>query len=631
MRKLALPSFNLFAILHDCGMAAASFLMALYLRLSMRMFSIPQDYLIACTAGFATILLVVMLYNRSYRRVWRYTSLNDLLTLARAATVAMILFYGGLFLITRLDMIPRSVPFIHWMTLMLCLCGARTLTRIVSDRTVRHRLLGRSLRRVPVLLVGVNAQAEMFIRESERSVDFPYTPVGIVDDKTRERGREIHGVPIYGRLDELGYILKKLERKGRAPQRLLLTEPSLEREAFEALLEVADASNLTIARLPSLSELKAGEQVQELHPVAVEDILGRPPAVLDREAMAKFVQGNRVLVTGAGGSIGAELVRQVAAQKPSEILLYELSEFALYEIDRELARTCPQVTRHAVIGDVRDAAQLERVFAEFAPEIVFHAAALKHVPLSEANAEQAVLTNILGTKQVADACLKHKVRAMVHISTDKAVNPSSVMGATKRISEMYCQLLAQQWSDTRFITVRFGNVLNSAGSVVPLFQEQIKAGGPVTVTHRDMLRYFMTIGEAVQLILQSAVMGIEEPEHAPIFVLDMGEPVRIEELACQMIRLAGFTPYKDIKIAYTGLRPGEKLVEELFHDEESLLPTRHKSIRLARARGFEAEALSPALELLFEAAYHGKGKQLPMLLKQVVAEYQWEPLKSGTV
>lgn len=618
--RLRLPH-NVVAVVHDCLMAALSFVIALQLRLGERMLDYARDYVWEGAVIFALLVLLVLLHYRTYRRVWRYTSLNDLLALARAGTLALVIFYFGMFFATRLEMLPRSVPFIHWMCLMLLLTGTRVLVRITHDRSLFSRLVGAN-RRVPVLLVGATAQAEMFIRESERSVDFPYQAVGLTDENPRSQGREIHHVRIYGAIAEISYILEKLARKNRAPQRILLTDPALEREQFEALLKVAEQYNLSIARLPSLTELKAGERVYETHPVAVEDILGRAQVSLDRDAMKQLIAGKRVLVTGAGGSIGSELVRQIAASGPSQLLLYELSEFQLYEIDRELSYLAPQLPRQSVIGDVRDADQLHRVFSSFHPELVFHAAAVKHVPLSEANPEQAILTNILGSKQVADACVAHHVTAMVQISTDKAVNPTNVMGASKRAAEIYGQMLAMDGAKTRFITVRFGNVLNSNGSVVPLFQKQIAAGGPVTVTHRDMTRYFMTTSEAVQLVLQAAVLGIEGEEKAPIFVLDMGAPVRIEELACQMIRLAGLRPYQDIDIIFTGLRPGEKMFEELFHDAENLRETDHASIRLACARPGERVAVLEALAKIIAAAREGQDASLRPLLKAIVSDYQ---------
>ena len=615
-------SQNLLAVLHDAVMASASFGLALFLRLGDRTVPYTQDYFVQGCAIFTIILLTTLLYFRAYRHIWRYTALADLVTLAKAGSIALLLFYIGLFALTRLEHMPRSVPFIHWMTLMLCLMAGRVLWRAFNDHTLTGLRLKRAGNRVPVLLIGATSQAEMFIRESERRVDFPYRAVGIVDDMSRQQGREIHGVRVHGNITDIAAVLRKLARKGSAPQRLIVTEQNLGVAEFKVLLAIADKHHLTLSRLPSLGELKAGDGLHDIRPVAVEDILGRPQNVLDRPSMRAFVQGKRVLITGAGGSIGSELVRQVAAFEPSELLLFDISEYQLYLIDQELEENTPNLTRQAIIGDVRDTDHLGHTFSNFKPEIVFHAAAIKHVPLSEINPEQAVLTNILGTKHVADACVAHKVGVMVQVSTDKAVNPLSVMGCTKRAAEIYTQMLAQDGTATRFITVRFGNVLNSAGSVVPLFQKQIARGGPVTVTHKDMVRYFMSIAEAVQLVLQAAVLGTDGEDRAPIFVLDMGEPVRIEELACQMIRLAGFKPYEDIPITFTGLRPGEKLFEELFHDAENFMETSHAAIRLARARSLDRLQLLAAIAETIKAARAGDQRALRGLLQRIVPEYE---------
>lgn len=614
-----LPPLNLLAILHDASVGALSFGLALYLRLADRTLTHTAAYLEPGTLIFTALLLAFLLRARAYRHLWRYTALTDLITIARAATLALLIFYLILFLSMRLENVPRSVPFIHWMTLMLVLMSGRVLLRLMHDRALVARLLGRPENRVNVLLIGATPQAEIFIRESVRNVDFPYRVVGLVDDDTRQHGREIQHVRIYGAVHELAYILRKLERKGRRAQRLIVALPAIDRLRFETLMEAANAHNLTLARLPSLTELKAGDRAHDIRPVAVEDILGREEAQLDRPAMRTLITGKRVLVTGAGGSIGQELVRQIIGLEPAEILLYEQSEYQLYLIDQLAAELAPALRRQAVIGDVRDAGQLERSFNQFKPEIVFHAAAIKHVPLAEANPDQAVLTNMLGSKQVADCCITHGVTTMVQISTDKAVNPSSVMGATKRAAEIYCQMLGQQNSTTRFVTVRFGNVLNSTGSVVPLFQRQIARGGPVTVTHKDMTRYFMSISEAVQLVLQAAVLSGND--QAPIFALDMGEPVRIEDLAIQMIRLAGLRPHEDIEIAFTGLRPGEKLFEEVFHDAENLLGTSHKLIHLARARTHDRHEILARFAAVMAAAEAGDTSSIPTLLHQIAPEY----------
>jgi O-antigen biosynthesis protein WbqV len=617
-------STNLLSVMHDAIMGAVSLLLALYLRLGERTLSYSEPFFAQAALMFTAILLASLLYFRTYRHVWRFTTLSDLVVIAKSGTLAMLCFYALSLGFARIEGLPRSIPFIHWMTLMLCLMSGRVLWRLAHDSALIDRLMGRGINRIPVLLVGATAQAEMFIRESQRSTEFPYRPVGIVDDNRRQHGREIHHIRVYGSTAEIPYIIRKLERKNKAPQRLVLSDAHLNPEAYKQLLAVAESHQLSLARLPSLGELKAGDRVHDIRPVAVEDILGRPQHALDRAAMRDFVANKRVLVTGAGGSIGSELVRQIAASNPAEILLFDLSEYQLYLIDQELSESAPKLKRHAVLGDVRDAEHLGQVFTRFKPEVVFHAAAIKHVPLSELNPEQAVLTNVLGSKQVADACVTHKVAVMVQISTDKAVNPLSVMGASKRAAEIYCQMLAQDGAATRFITVRFGNVLNSAGSVVPLFQKQIARGGPVTVTHKDMLRYFMSIGEAVQLVLQAAVLGVTCVDRAPIYVLDMGEPVRIEELACQMIRLAGLRPYEDIAIAFTGLRPGEKLFEELFHDAENLMETSHASIRLARARALDRLSILGAIRELIGAARRGEQTTIRPLLKHIVPEYEPE-------
>jgi FlaA1/EpsC-like NDP-sugar epimerase len=619
--RFKLPPLNFLAILHDASMAGASFILALYLRLGNRTWEHAQSYLIESTLVFVALTLGALLYWRAYRHLWRYTSLTDLMVIARGASVALLLFYIALFTVMRLEHVPRSVPFIHWMTAMLCLMGPRVGWRLLHDRALIDRLLGRGSAQVDVLLIGATPQAEMFIRESTRSVDFPYRVVGLIDNDPRQHGREIQHVRIYGSTADIDYVLRKLERKGRRPARMIIATAAINRVEYEALLAVATAHELTLSRLPSLSELKAGDRVHDIRAVAVEDILGRPEAVLDRPAMRALVEGKRVLVTGAGGSIGSELVRQIIGMNPAHLTLFEQSEYQLYLIDQTVGDIAPTTPRSSLIGDVRDAEQLTRAFASARPEIVFHAAAIKHVPLAEANPDQAVLTNILGSKQVADACVAHGVGVMVQISTDKAVNPTSVMGATKRAAEIYCHTLAEEGAATRFVTVRFGNVLNSTGSVVPLFQIQIARGGPVTVTHPEMTRYFMSISEAVQLVLQAAVLGLGETNRAPIFVLDMGEPVKIVDLAEQMIRLAGLRPNEDIAIAFTGLRPGEKLFEELFHDAESMLATRHPLIRLARARQMDRLAVLAALRAVIAAAKNGERSRIPLLLTESVSEY----------
>jgi O-antigen biosynthesis protein WbqV len=381
-----------------------------------------------------------------------------------------------------------------------------------------------------------------------------------------------------------------------------------------------------MARLPRLTDFRDApkDSAGRIEPVAIEDLLGRPQAVLDRKSMRRLIEGRRVLVTGAGGTIGSELVRQVSALGPRRLTLFDSSEYQLYSIDREILEAHPDLPREAIIGDVRDAARVGEAIGEAQPELVFHAAALKHVPMVEAHPIEGVLTNTLGTRNVGEACRAHGVATMVLISTDKAVNPGNVMGATKRAAEMICQALdlaeAQRAGGTRYVTVRFGNVLGSTGSVVPLFQRQLARGGPLTVTDPDITRYFMTVREAVELVLQAAALAQEEAARGRIFVLDMGEPVKIVDLARQMIRLAGLKPEEDVRIEFIGLRPGEKLHEELFYADEALAPTRIASIRLASPRSLDATALAPLLDALDEAARARRTERVLDSLARLVPE-----------
>jgi O-antigen biosynthesis protein WbqV len=391
---------------------------------------------------------------------------------------------------------------------------------------------------------------------------------------------------------------------GNRPRRLVLTKETFEGSMVRALLDEAESLGMTLARVPQVTEFKAGVTDSiTVRPVAIEDLLGRAQTPLDRDAMRRLVQGRRILITGAGGSIGSELVRQVCAFGPKTLTLVDQSEYALYTIDMEMASGWPGLGRDAVLADVRDRGRIARVISAAAPELVFHAAALKHVPLVEANVFDGITTNVMGTVNVADACVDNAVSTMVMVSTDKAINPSSIMGASKRLAEIYCQTLdldPQTASQTRFVTVRFGNVLGSTGSVVPLFQRQLAEGGPLTVTHPEMTRYFMTIREAVELILQASALGGSD-RRGKIFVLDMGEPVKIMDLATQMIRLAGLVPGDDIEIRITGAQPGEKLYEEVLHGSENPIPTEAPGILLAAPRTVDLKALQQALSDLQRA------------------------------
>jgi O-antigen biosynthesis protein WbqV len=611
------------AFAHDLVMAALSFLAAIYLRQGDQwVLGWDRSMLVVATASFTGIAGAAFMSARMYKGVWRYASVNDLLTLAKGATLTVAAFYLLMFLTTRLQDLPRSVLIINWFVLLALLGGPRFLYRSWKDRRRAVKLAASGHARIPVLLVGAGDEAELFLRASS-APDAEYRAVGLLSERGARVGRNIHGVDVLGALDELETVVAALKERGLSPQRLIVTDHRLDGAVMRRLLDDADRLGLALARIPRLMDLKDGvEDKLTLRPIAVEDLLGRPQAVLDRDGMAAMIRGRSVLVTGAGGSIGSELVRQIVSYGPARLVLFEACEFNLYAIDLELAGSHAEVMRVPVLGDVRDRVRVTEVMAEHRPDLVFHAAALKHVPMVEYNPDEGVLTNAIGTRIVADACVANGVRVMVQISTDKAVNPTNVMGASKRVAEMYAQALDLSGTPTRFVTVRFGNVLGSTGSVVPLFQRQLAEGGPLTVTHPDMTRYFMTVREAVELVLQASAFGVEHPAYrGKIFVLDMGEPVRIVDLARQMIRLAGLRPDVDVKIAFTGLRPGEKLFEEIFHGAEPPVPTERKGILVAAPRAVDAAELGAKLDRLAQLCRAHDGAAVVEKVRALVPEF----------
>ena len=624
-----LPFFNRarIAFFHDVVMATVSFPLSLYLRVGSGAFTLAEQYLVPGTIAFGIVAAVVFRLCRLYRGVWRYASMNDMLAIFKAVSFTVFLFLPLLFLLTRMEDVPRSLPFINWLLLVLLLGGPRFAYRLFKDRGLDLVLERTDHVRVPVLLIGAGDAAELFIRQQHRDADASYRVVGAVDEKGTRIGRDIHGVPVLGGLEDIESLIDGILRTRGSikPQRLVLTNGRLDGSQVGELLAIAERKGLTLARLPRPGRLSGVEEPMTVQPIAVEDVLGRPQAVLDRQPMSRLVGGRHIMVTGAGGTIGAELVRQIADFAPAGITLLDNGELALYQIDLELAELHPNLPRTAVLGDIRDRTRIADVLARETPEIVFHAAALKHVPMVEANPMEGVLTNAVGTRNVADACLTAGVKLMVQISTDKAVNPSSVMGATKRLAESYCQTLdlaGEAQSTTRFVTVRFGNVLGSTGSVVPLFQRQLAAGGPLTVTHPEVTRYFMTVREAVELVLLASALGARDKNACgKIFVLDMGEPVKILDLARQIIRLAGHKPDEDIQIEFTGLRPGEKLSETLLHEAEELVPTDADSLMLAAPRTGDLVALTNAFDELDEAARNRRRDQTLALIRRLVPEY----------
>jgi O-antigen biosynthesis protein WbqV len=615
------------AFAHDTMVAAVSVGAALYLRLGDAAFALDPAATFIMTFCFVAIAGLAFHWFGMYRGVWRYASTVDLLNIAKAVTVAIVVFLPLMFTLNRLDAVPRSVPLIQWCLLIVALGGSRFAYRLLRDHPWWPGAA--AVPKVPVLLLGAGHAAEQFLRVSRADPHVPFRVIGVLDDAAAFQGRQIHGTAVLGRFDDLPAILARLADQGACVQRIILTDPALiDGATKQRLLEQAGELGLSVARLPRLTELQdaAEDRPIRLQPVTLEDLLGRPQFAHEQAALEQLIGGRRVLITGAGGTIGSELTRQIAALRPCHLILLDSSEFNLYAIDLELRERHPDLILQAMLCDIRDRDRVMAIFAAERPELVFHAAALKHVPMVEANPGEGVLTNVVGTRNVADAAAQHGALAMVQVSTDKAVKPTSVMGASKRLAEFYCQALDLEGAGigrgARFMTVRFGNVLGSSGSVVPLFQRQLARGGPLTVTHPDIERYFMSVQEAVALVLQASAHGLEESEaRGQIFVLDMGKPAKIVDVARQVIRLAGMRPDIDVKIEFTGLRPGEKLYEELFDDSEQRLEGAVGGILRAASKSINLEVLRRLFDELASASREQDRASLLRLLAHAVPSY----------
>ncbi|MEM7023779.1 MAG: nucleoside-diphosphate sugar epimerase/dehydratase [Pseudomonadota bacterium] len=619
------------SFIHDAIIACTTVSLALYLRLGNEAFELNPNDVALMTASFFVISIASFAFFGVNRGVWYYASLADLMIIIKAVTVAILAFVACMYLFKQLDSIPRSVPIIQWFLLVVVLGGSRFAYRLLRNRPRGDQ----PAETIPVLLVGACQRAEQFIRATKADPHTPYEVVGVLEDNAVLHGRLIHGIGVLGRREELPQVLARLAARGIRPQRLIMTDTTGKRNdtVTQELLATAEQLGLTTACLPRLTDFrdKPGNGEIEVRPVALEDLLGRPQAPLNRAAIRELIAGRRVLVTGAGGTIGSELTRQIAALEPAELSMLDLSEFNLYSIEMELQERHPDLPSRALLCNIRDRDRVMQLFAAHQPELVFHAAALKHVPMVELNPGEGVLTNVLGTRNVADAASEYSALAMVQVSTDKAVNPTNVMGASKRLAESYCQALdlaAEGEASTRFITVRFGNVLGSSGSVVPLFQRQLAKGGPLTVTHPDINRYFMTVREAVELVLQASAHGTQhQEERGQIFVLDMGEPIKIVEVARQMIRLAGLRPEEDIRIEFTGLRPGEKLYEELFDRDEQRLPAVVDGVLAAVPQPISLEILRRAFDELLAAALRDDDVAMQHMIQHMLPGYRPSDLR----
>ena len=605
---------SLLAFTHDLLAAGCAWLLAYWLRLNL---SIPPEY---HPGMFKAMLVCIPLQAYAYqafglyRGVWRYASLPDLRRIVFAVATGALVGPFVLMMLGQIVGIPRSIFLLEPILLLLIMGGNRVAYRSWKE----YRLFGATRSQgAPVLVIGTGDAAITLTKELTRSAD--WRVVGLIDDDPRLSGRVLQSATEVGGLDTLAQNAAQLEAT-----HVIIALPEATHRERRRIVDLCREANLKVLTIPSFDDLMSGKvQVTAIRQVELDDLLGRDPVVLDSEGLKGLLSNQTVMITGAGGSIGAELVRQIVRYSPARLVLVENGEFALYNMEQELGRVAPGQSFSCVIGDVRDAHRMRQVLAHYRPSVLFHAAAYKHVPMMEdENAGEALANNVLGTATLGAAAIAAGVARFVLISTDKAVNPTNVMGASKRLAELVSQSLDAP-AGTRFVIVRFGNVLGSTGSVIPKFKEQIAAGGPITVTHPDIVRYFMSIPEAAQLVLQAGTMG----RGGEIFVLDMGEPVKITDLARDMIRLSGFAD-DDIRIEFTGLRPGEKLFEELLADSESTRPTPHAKLRIAKPSEVPGAAWRD--DLLAWLANPGENaREIKLELQRRLPEYQPEQAKKA--
>lgn len=622
LRYFLKRSFRQYMILgFDVLVAIATVPMALLLRLGEDVTDLPLRVVVVHTGVFSLIALGWYLITLNYTRLWRTFSFSDFLASVRLCFFTMLTYIPMFFSLNFTYFVPRSMPLLTFFAQLSGLMIARYTYLCVLRLTKKDR--PNKVGEDHYVILGDDDWLEEILHKQQSHRLRSYNLVGIVHKNKKLKGRTMYGVPVLGSYDDLESIIEKQGKSSRGLDGLLIADTeTLTSKDFRRFLELASLYKLTLQKLLPQESLYDRVGVEN---ISVEDLLGREEVSVDDKTVGKFVENKVVLVTGAGGSIGGELARQLASFHPSELILLDSSEYSLYMIDLELSEEFPDLRRQTILADVTDKARINEVFGTYKPSMVCHAAALKHVPMVELNPLEGVRTNVIGTRVVADACVHCGVQVMVMISTDKAVNPANIMGASKRLAESYCQALdayREKKSPTRFVTVRFGNVLGSTGSVVPLFQRQIAKGGPVTITHPDMVRYFMTIQEAVSLVLKAATLDASVHHEGSVFVLDMGQPVSIATLARQMILLSGRRPGEDITIVFTGIRPGEKLYEELFYDKEIMKKTDHPKIFQASPGFSDYPVLADSLDCIKHACQNQKLDEITELLAKLVPEYK---------
>ena len=563
------------------------------------------------------VKLSAFYYFNLYRGMWRYTSIVDLQNVLKASSLASVVVALAILFLYRFQGFSRSVFILDWGLTVFLVGGIRVTIRVFTTNHIDDLFSFVRSKRLPkipqkkLLIIGAGDAGEKFLREILDNPRVHYEPIGFLDDDPRKQGKTIHGVTVLGTVGDIQEIPIPYDE-------ILIAIPSARGDVMRRIVEKCEKTGKQYRTIPKIGELIEGRiTVNTIREVSMEDLIGREKVELDEEKISAFLHRKRILITGAGGSIGSELVRQVSRYRPEALVLMDFSEFNLYRIEMDCQRRRVKTALHACLADIRDRDLMMQTFARFKPHIVFHAAAYKHVPMQEHHPGEAFKTNVLGTRNLAEAALENGVEHFVLVSTDKAVRPTNVMGATKRLAEMIIQSV-DGTGPTRFMAVRFGNVIGSSGSVIPLFQQQIAQGGPVTVTHPEITRYFMSIPEAAQLILQAGAMG----EGGEIFILDMGEPVRIADMARDLIRLNGLEPDQDMPIEFIGLRPGEKLYEELITVGEGIVPTGHSKVLVLRGTVSNRQALNARIEELAEIACALDDGRLKQRLKALIPEYE---------
>jgi FlaA1/EpsC-like NDP-sugar epimerase len=592
-------------------------------------FDIPEkfiDEMFTILPAAVLIKLVCFYLFGVYRGMWRFTSVRDLLDIIKAVSLSTLLIVVWIVLIYRYKNVPRSIVFIDWCFNIILISGVRLAIRLFFQKFVPtspiqslEPLDGAGEKHIPalnrrLLIIGAGNCGEKILREIQDNPQLRYTVVGFLDDNPNKIGRRIHGIPVRGIIGDVSYLAGKTDA-----DELLIAIPSADTAEMRRIVSLCKQSGVRYKTVPGYGELIGGRvTMKAVREVAYRDLIGRETVKLDQKLIEGCIKGQRVLVTGAGGSIGSELCRQICRFDPERIILFERAESPLYEIDLELRNSCGHLDILPVLGDIQDVASLRQTFQTYRPQIAFHAAAYKHVPMMELQPWKAIENNVIGTQNMVDVANAFGLERFVLVSTDKAVRPANVMGASKRVAEMitlnrnYCAS-----SDTRFMAVRFGNVVGSVGSVIPLFKKQIEAGGPVTVTHPEITRYFMTIREASQLILQAGAMG----QGGEIFILDMGTPVKIVDMARDLIRLSGFEPDVDIQIEFIGLRPGEKLYEELITEGENIMETQHPKILELKGGECDLNLLNGQIRELAALSKPQEPERIRSKLQEIVSDY----------